>query len=99
MNTTQKMRLMQILLAPRVSEKTSTAAERGQHVFTVLPNATKAEVKQAVEMMFNVQVASVQTLNVKGKRKNFGRTRGKRSDWKKAYVCLKPGFDINLMSE
>ncbi|OUD15606.1 50S ribosomal protein L23 [Thioflexithrix psekupsensis] len=99
MNTTQKMRLMQILLAPRVSEKTTVVAEQGQHVFTVLPDATKAEVKQAVEMMFNVKVASVQTLNVKGKRKNFGRTRGKRSDWKKAYVCLQPGFDINLIGE
>ncbi|MDD2814927.1 MAG: 50S ribosomal protein L23 [Thiotrichaceae bacterium] len=90
-------RLMQVLLAPYVSEKASRTTEKNnQFVFKVATNATKLEVKQAVELLFSVKVDSVQTVNVLGKRKNFGRTRGKRSDWKKAYVGLQAGYDINF---
>lgn len=99
MNYSEKMRLMQILQAPRISEKAARSEAYGQYVFKVLPDANKQEIKQAVELMFNVKVAQVQTMNVKGKRKSFGRIQGKRSDWKKAHVCLKPGHTINLMSE
>ncbi len=88
---------MKILLAPHVSEKSTAAADSiRQHVFKVLPDATKIEVKRAVELMFNVQVAQVRVLNVKGKQKRHGTRRGRRSDWKKAYVKLAPGNDIAL---
>lgn len=89
--------LANILLAPIVSEKSSLAAEQNKRfVFKVRTTATKLQVKKAVESMFNVEVDSVQVLNVKGKVKRFGRTLGKRSDWKKAYVKLKEGHDIEF---
>ncbi|ALG68596.1 50S ribosomal protein L23 [Beggiatoa leptomitoformis] len=92
-----KARLMQVLLAPHISEKATQATDKNQqYVFQVLPTATKQEIKAAVELLFNVKVTNVQTVCAKGKRKNFGRTRGKRSDWKKAYVGLQEGFDINF---
>jgi large subunit ribosomal protein L23 len=88
-------RLMQVLLAPHNSEKANLIGEKHQqYVFKVLKDATKLEVKQAVELLFNVKVDSVQTVNVNGKRKTFGRVRGKRANWKKSYVRLKEGFDI-----
>ncbi len=91
-------RLMNILLSPHVSEKSTMAADRDrQFVFKVSPDATKPEVKQAVELMFKVDVQGVQIINVKGKRKQFGRIPGRRSGWKKAYVTLKPGQDIDFM--
>ena len=91
-------RLMQVLLEPRVTEKASLIADKNnQFTFKVLKNATKQEVKSAVEMMFEVEVDSVQLLNMKGKQKRFGQRLGSRSDWKKAYVKLKPGFDIDFM--
>ncbi len=91
-------RLMQVLLEPRVTEKTTQLADSSrQFTFKVLTDATKAEVKGAVELMFEVQVDSVQLINVKGKTKRFGRREGRRSDWKKAYVKLKEGFDIDFM--
>lgn len=90
-------KLADILQAPIISEKSTNAAELGnQFVFKVQKAATKKQVKSAVEMMFDVEVDSVQVLNVKGKQKRFGRTLGKRSDWKKAYVKLKPGHDIDF---
>lgn len=90
--------LMRVLLAPHISEKTANAAERNkQFVFHVIKDAGKSEIKQAVELMFNVQVDSVQTSNLKGKVKRLGRRLGARNDWKKAYVCLKPGYDIDFM--
>jgi len=64
----------------------------------VATTATKPEIKAAVEQLFKVQVESVQVVNVKGKLKRSGRFAGKRKDWKKAYVCLKPGQEINLMA-
>ena len=93
-------RLATVLLAPVVSEKGTFIAEKHEQViFRVTPNATKPEVKAAVELMFKVQVDSVQIANVQGKEKRFGRFMGKRRNWKKAYVCLKPGQEINFAQE
>lgn len=92
-------RLLQIILAPQVSEKSTYVADKHEQViFRVTPDATKPEVKAAVELLFKVQVESVQILNVKGKQKRFGRFMGRRSDWKKAFVCLKPGQEINFVA-
>jgi large subunit ribosomal protein L23 len=93
-------RLMKVLLVPHVSEKASTVADRHkQFVFKVLPDATKGEIKGAVELMFNVQVDSVRVMNCKGKSKRFQASAGRRSDYRKAYVALKPGFDIDFMGQ
>ena len=93
-----QQRLMQVLLAPQISEKATFIADKNdQVVFRVVPSATKVEVKAAVEMLFKVSVASVQIANVKGKSKRSGRSVGRRSDWKKAFVCLKPGQEINFV--
>ena len=93
-------RLMTLLLAPVISEKgTFIADKHEQVVFRVLQDATKPEIKAAVELMFKVQVESVQVSNVKGKEKRFGRFIGRRRNWKKAYVCLKPGQEINFAAE
>jgi len=90
-------RLMQVLLAPQVSEKSTFVAEKNEQVvFRVVGNATKPEIKAAVELLFKVEVESVQVANVKGKQKRFGKLSGRRKDWKKAYVCLKPGQEINF---
>ncbi len=89
--------LMQVLLAPLVSEKSTYVVEKNsQVVFRVAGNATKPEIKAAVELMFKVEVMSVQVANVKGKEKRFGKMIGRRKNWKKAYVCLKPGQEINF---
>jgi large subunit ribosomal protein L23 len=91
-------RLMQVLRAPHVSEKsTRVADEARQVVFRVATDADKREIKRAVETIFKVEVEGVQVVNVKGKRKGFQRSRGKRSDWKKAYVRLKEGHDIDFV--
>lgn len=90
-------KLAAVLKAPIISEKSTVAAEANRRfVFKVQKQATKKQIKQAVETMFGVQVDAVQVLNVKGKEKRFGRSIGKRSDWKKAYVKLKPGNDIDF---
>ncbi|MDK4624209.1 50S ribosomal protein L23 [Kingella kingae] len=90
-------RLMKVILAPIVSEKSNILAEkRNQMVFKVLKDATKTEIKAAVELLFNVQVASVTTTTTKGKTKRFGRTLGRRSDVKKAYVSLVAGQELDL---
>ena len=91
--------IMSILLEPKVTEKSSMIGElNNQYVFKVSKNATKPEIKKAVELMFEgAEVESVQVTNVKGKRKIFKRLPGKRSNWKKAYIKLKPGFDIDFM--
>ena len=80
----------------RAEKAAMIADSNNQHVFKVLPGASKEEVKNAVEQMFNVKVETVRTVNVIGKQKRFGRTLGKRSDWKKAYVRLAEGHDIDL---
>jgi large subunit ribosomal protein L23 len=90
-------RLMQVLVAPQVSEKSTFVGEKNnQFVFRVLTDATKPEIKAAVELMFKVEVSTVQTSNVKGKEKRFGRFIGRRRSWKKAFVSLKPGQEINF---
>ena len=90
-------RIMSVLLAPHVSEKSSFAADRGEFVFRVAKSATKLEIKKAVEQMFEVKVEGVKTLNVKGKTKRTGQRSGRRSDWKKAYVSLQEGQDIDFV--
>ena len=93
-----QQRLMQVLLAPQISEKATYVGEkRNQVVFRVASDATKPEIKAAVELLFKVSVDSVQITNVKGKQKKFGRFMGSRKNWKKAYVCLKSGQEINFV--
>lgn len=93
----QQIKLASVLSAPILSEKSAIAADTSnQFVFKVAKNATKLQIKNAVELMFDVKVDSVRVLNVKGKVKRFGRTLGKRSDWKKAYVKLQSGHSIEL---
>ncbi len=90
-------RLLQVLLAPQISEKSTMVGERdNQVVFKVIRDATKPEIKAAVELLFKVEVESVQVANVKGKVKRFGRFTGRRDHWKKAYVSLKAGQEINF---
>ena len=90
-------RLMQVLLAPVVSEKSTFVADKSNHyVFRVASDATKPEIKAAVELMFKTQVKSVGVVNVRGKEKRFGRFMGRRNHWKKAYVTLQPGQEINF---
>lgn len=90
-------RIYQVLLGPHISEKATVVAETNrQFVFRVRLDANKLEIKKAVEKLFNVQVAAVNTTVVKGKNKRFGRSLGRRSDFKKAYVALKDGFDLDF---
>lgn len=89
---------MKVLLAPHVSEKSTMAAElNNQVVFKVVPDATKAEVKQAVELLFDVKVNAVRVLNVKGKAKRTGKVEGRRKNWRKAYVSLAEGNEIDFL--
>jgi large subunit ribosomal protein L23 len=91
-------RLSRILIGPVVSEKSTRVADQSrQMVFKVLPDASKPEILKAVEKMFDVSVTAVQISNVRGKVKRFGRTVGRRSDWKKAYVTLAEGSDIDFV--
>ena len=97
MSLNREARLLQVILAPQVTEKATMVADKHEQVvFRVVKDATKDEVKAAVEMIFKVQVDSVNMIVVKGKVKRFGRSIGRRSDWKKAYVCLKPGQQIGF---
>jgi large subunit ribosomal protein L23 len=90
-------RLMKVLLSPLVSEKSSNIADQNaQYTFRVTTDATKREIAKAVEKLFEVEVERVQVINVKGKQKRFGAINGKRSDWKKAYVRLKAGSEIDF---
>ncbi|HMV01074.1 MAG TPA: 50S ribosomal protein L23 [Rhodocyclaceae bacterium] len=91
-------RLLQVLLAPQISEKATFVADKNEQViFRVATDATKPEIKAAVELLFKVQVESVQVANVKGKVKRFKGTTGRRKGWKKAFVSLKPGQEINFV--
>jgi large subunit ribosomal protein L23 len=93
-------RLMQVLVAPIVSEKATSIAEKhNQVLFKVLRDATKPEIKAAVELMFKVEVEGVQVVNQKGKVKRFGRSMGRRDHVKKAYVSLKAGQELNFSGE
>jgi large subunit ribosomal protein L23 len=91
-------RLMKVLVAPLISEKSSVAAEKNnQYVFKVTTDATKPEIKQAVEMLFDVKVDAVKVANMKGKTKRFGQKMGRRNAWKKAYISLQAGQEIDLL--
>jgi len=91
-------RLMKVLVSPIVSEKSTMVAEKNEQVaFRVLQDATKDEIRAAVELLFKVQVESVQVLNQKGKAKRFGRHSGRRRNTRKAYVSLAPGQEINFV--
>ncbi len=91
-------RIYQVLRGPHVSEKSSIVADSAnQVVFKVATDATKREVKAAVEQLFEVKVRDVRVVNVNGKSKNFGRIRGRRPDWKKAYVALESGQELDFI--
>jgi large subunit ribosomal protein L23 len=87
-------RLMTVIRGPHLSEKSHLAAEHNQVVLRVRKDATKVEIRKAVELLFEVGVEDVQVVNVKGKNKRFGRVAGRRSDWKKAYVKLADGASL-----
>jgi len=90
-------RLMKILLSPIVSEKSALLADKAhQFGFKVVPDATKPEIARAVELLFDVKVKDVRTINVNGKQKRFGAVMGRRNNWKKAYVRLQEGHDIDF---
>ncbi len=90
-----KERLMSVVIGPHMSEKGARNAR--QVVFKVRRDSTKAEIRRAVEMLFEVKVEAVQVVNIAGKAKRFGGTPGRRQDWKKAYVCLADGSEINFL--
>ena len=91
-------RLMTVILGPHISEKSTAAAdEKHQVVFKVRRDATKREIRKAVELLFEVKVGNVTVVNMSGKAKRRGLNRGRQSDWKKAYVRLAPGHDIDFM--
>ena len=93
-------RLMQVLVAPIVSEKATMIAEKSNSVtFKVLQDATKYEIKAAVQLMFKVDVKAVAVVNIKGKTKRFGKSVGRRDNLRKAYVTLQPGQELNLGGE
>jgi large subunit ribosomal protein L23 len=90
-------RIFKVLRAPHISEKAAIVGDASnQHVFRVATDAKKDEIKQAVEQLFNVKVSKVRTANVKGKTKRQGVRLGKRNDWKKAYISLEQGHEIDL---
>ena len=102
MSTIKEQRLMTLLLAPIISEKGTMVGEKhNQYVFRVLDSATKPEIKAAVELLFSkkdakLEVTGVAIVNVKGKEKRYGKFMGRRINWKKAYVSVKAGQDINF---
>jgi large subunit ribosomal protein L23 len=92
-------KILAVLRAPLVSEKTARIQEINQYVFEVASTATKADVKSAVESLFNVTVEAVNVMNVKGKNKTFKNRAGRRGDWRKAYVRLAEGQTIDVMAK
>jgi len=95
--TMNQERLLQVILAPQITEKATHVADKHEQIaFKVRTDATKPEIKAAVELVFKVEVEGVTVVNVKGKTKRAGRMMGRRKDWKKAYVSLKPGQEINF---
>jgi len=92
-------KILQVILEPRISEKSVMIADKNRQItFKVINNSTKPEIKSAVESLFEVKVKSVDVVNVEGKNKRFKQIKGKRNDWKKAYVTLQPGYDIDFNS-
>ncbi|NDP47218.1 MAG: 50S ribosomal protein L23 [Sulfuriferula multivorans] len=99
MSEISQERMLKVILAPVISEKSTRIADKlNQVVFRVLRDATKQEISAAVSNLFKVEVTGVQVLNVKGKVKRSGRVTGRRDHWKKAYVTLKQGQDIDFAS-
>jgi len=99
-NPKQQERLTQVVLAPVISEKSTFVADKhNQIIFRVASDATKPDIRAAVEFLFKVQVESVTVVNVRGKENRFGQFIGRRNHWKKAYVCLKPGQEINFADQ
>ena len=97
MSAVSQERLLKVILSPVISEKSTRVADKlNQVVFKVLPDATKPEIAAAVASLFKVEVVGVQVANVKGKAKRAGRVPGRRKDWKKAYVSIKPGQELDL---
>ena len=97
MGAVSQERLLKVILSPVISEKSTRVADKlNQVVFKVLPDATKPEIAAAVASLFKVEVVAVQVANVKGKLKRAGRVAGRRKDWKKAYVSIKPGQELDL---
>ncbi len=95
--TNTQDRLLQVIVAPQITEKATYVADKYQQIaFKVRTDATKPEIKAAIELVFKVEVEAVNVANVKGKQKRAGRVMGRRKDWKKAYVSLKPGQEINF---
>lgn len=95
--TNTQDRLLQVIVAPQITEKATFVADKYQQIaFKVRTDATKPEIKAAIELVFKVEVEAVNVANVKGKQKRAGRVMGRRKDWKKAYVSLKPGQEINF---
>jgi len=93
-------RLYRVILGSHLTEKSvGHSGENSVHAFKVSVDSTKREIKKAVELLFEVKVDNVRTVNVKGKRKNFGRRTGKRKDWKKAYVRLAEGQTLDVLAE
>ena len=92
----KKEQLMNVLIAPHVTEKTATAMQNNnQYTFRVMKSATKTDIKAAVELMFEVKVKGVQVVNEPGKSRRFGKVTGRTQDWKKAYVSLAQGQSID----
>ena len=96
-STAHQERLLTVIRGPHLSEKSHLAAESNQVVLKVSTDATKKEIRQAVELLFEVEVDGVTVVNVKGKEKRFGQTRGRRINWKKAYVRLAEGSNIESL--
>jgi large subunit ribosomal protein L23 len=96
-SSARQERLLTVIRGPHLSEKSHLAAESNQVVLKVRTDATKKEIRQAVELLFEVEVDGVTVVNVKGKEKRFGQTRGRRVNWKKAYVRLAEGSNIESL--
>lgn len=91
---------LDVIVAPQITEKATFIADKyNQVAFKVRKNATKIQIKQAIELMFKVEVTAVNLMNMNGKTKRRGNNYGKRADWKKAYVSLKPGQEINFAGD
>ena len=95
--TAHQERIMTVIEGPHLSEKSHFSAENNQIVFKVRPDATKSEIKKAVELLFEVKVDHVRVVNYRGKQKRHGMTRGRRANWKKAYVKLAEGSTIDFL--
>ena len=99
LNSANDERLYHVVFGPHVTEKAVSGSESNIHTFKVAVDATKREIKNAVQVLFEVEVDEVRTVNVKGKTKSFGRRQGKRKDWKKAYVRLAEGQSLDIEAE